>query len=163
MLGIAGFKELIAGMFLIAFALGLREIERNPDGRIAILIGLALITAAMVPVYSLPGVGWLAITAGLWIVAQLLRIRGEGGTADVRAIVRRSLPILIPAAIVLVIVFLTQLPKVIDFINSGSSERRRHQQQAPLRRLAAGDARHLAERQLAVGHPRRLLTSGSSA
>ena len=107
-------------MFLIAFALGLREIERNPDGRIAILIGLALITAAMVPVYSLPGVGWLAITAGLWILAQLLRIRSEGGMADVRAIVRRSLPILIPAAIVLVIVFLTQLPKVIDFINSGS-------------------------------------------
>ena len=28
-LGIAGFKELIAGMFLIAFALGLREIERE--------------------------------------------------------------------------------------------------------------------------------------
>ena len=74
----------------------------------------------MVPVYSLPGVGWLAITAGLWILAQLLRIRREGGMADVRAIVRRSLPILIPAAIVLVIVFLTQLPKVIDFINSGS-------------------------------------------
>jgi hypothetical protein len=119
-LGVAGFKELIAGMFLIAFALGLREVERNPDGRIAILIGLALITAAMVPVYSLPGVGWLAITAGLWILAQLLRIRREGGMADVRAIVRRSLPILIPAAIVLVIVFLTQLPKVIDFINSGS-------------------------------------------
>ena len=105
-LGIAGFKELIAGMFLIAFALGLREIERNPDGRIAILIGLALITAAMVPVYSLPGVGWLAITAGLWILAQLLRIRSEGGMGDVRAIVRRSLPILIPAVIVLVIVFL---------------------------------------------------------
>ena len=66
-------------MFLIAFALGLREIERKPDGRIAILIGLALITAAMVPVYSLPGVGWLAITAGLWILARLLRIRRRGG------------------------------------------------------------------------------------
>jgi hypothetical protein len=119
-LGIAGFKELIAGMFLIAFALGLREVERNPDGRIAILIGLALITAAMVPVYSLPGVGWLAITAGLWILAQLWRIRSERGLDDVRTVVRRSLPILIPAAIVLVIVLLTQLPKVIDFINSGS-------------------------------------------
>jgi hypothetical protein len=119
-LGIAGFKELIAGMFLIAFALGLREIERNPDGRIAILIGLALITAAMVPVYSFPGVGWLAITAGLWIVAQLLRIRSEGGMEGVTVVVRRSLPIVIPAAIVLVIVGLTQLPKVIDFINSGS-------------------------------------------
>src|SRR5215208_110720 len=55
-LGISGFKELIAGMFLIAFALGLREIERESEGRIPILVGLALITAAMVPVYSFPGV-----------------------------------------------------------------------------------------------------------
>ncbi|HEY3191659.1 MAG TPA: hypothetical protein VGJ61_02665, partial [Solirubrobacterales bacterium] len=119
-LGIAGFKELIAAMFLIAFALGLRQIEREPEGRIAILIGLALITVAMIPVYSLPGVGWLAITAGLWIIAELLRIRAEGGLDGVRAVVRRSLPVLIPAAIVLLIVGLAQLPKVIDFIQSGS-------------------------------------------
>ncbi len=63
-LGIAGFKELIAGMFLIAFALGLREVERNAEGRIAILIGLALITAAMIPVYSFPGFGWLGDHGG---------------------------------------------------------------------------------------------------
>ena len=119
-LGVAGFKELIAGMFLIAFALGLREIEREPEGRIAIVIGLALITAAMVPVYSLPGVAWLAGTAGLWLVAQLLRIRSEEGADGVREVVRGSMRIVIPAAIVLVLVFLTQLPKVIDFINSGS-------------------------------------------
>jgi hypothetical protein len=121
-LGIAGFKELIAGMFLVAFALGLREVERNPDGRIAILIGLAVITAAMIPVYSLPGVGWLAITALLWIVAQLLRIREESGPAGVRRVVRASMPIAIPALIVLLLVGLTQLPKVIDFIHSGSIE-----------------------------------------
>jgi hypothetical protein len=119
-LGIAGFKELIAGMFLIAFALGLREIERQPDGRIAIVIGLALITAAMVPVYSLPGVAWLVGIAGLWLLAHLLRIRAEKGPTGVREVVRASMPIVIPAAIVLVLVFLTQLPKVIDFINSGS-------------------------------------------
>ena len=119
-LGVAGFKELIAGMFLIAFALGLREIEREPEGRIAIVIGLALITAAMVPVYSLPGVAWLAGTAGLWLVAQLVRIRAEKGAAGVREVIRASMPIVIPALIVLVLVFLTQLPKVIDFINSGS-------------------------------------------
>ena len=119
-LGIAGFKELIAGMFLIAFAIGLREIEREPDGRIAILIGLSLITAAMVPVYSLPGIAWLAITAGLWVVAHLLRIRRESGPQGVRQAVRASMPIVIPAAIVLVIVGLIELPKVIDFIQSGS-------------------------------------------
>jgi hypothetical protein len=119
-LGIAGFKELIAAMFLIAFALGLREIERQPEGRIAIVIGLALITAAMVPVYSLPGVAWLAGIAGLWLVAHLIRIRAEKGATGVREVVRASMPIVIPALIVLILVFLTQLPKVIDFFNSGS-------------------------------------------
>ena len=119
-LGIAGFKELIAGMFLIAFAIGLREIERESDGRIAIVIGLALITAAMIPVYSLPGVAWLAITAGLWVLAHLLRIRAERGPEGVRQAVRASLPIVIPAAIVLLLVGLVELPKILDFLGSGS-------------------------------------------
>ena len=119
-LGIAGFKELIAGMFLIAFAIGLREIERESDGRIAIVIGLALITAAMIPVYSLPGIAWLAVTAGLWLLAHLLRIRAESGPVGVRQAVRASLPIVIPAAIVLLLVGLVELPKIIDFLQSGS-------------------------------------------
>jgi hypothetical protein len=119
-LGIAGFKELIAGMFLIAFALGLREIERNPEGRVAILIGLALIAAAMVPVYSFPGVIWPVITAALWVVAQLLRIRAEYGEEGVRTAIRVSVPVLIPALLVVGLAGLIQLPKVIDFIQSGS-------------------------------------------
>ncbi len=118
-LGIAGFKELIAGMFLIAFALGLREIEHE-SGRVAILIGLALITAAMIPVYSFPGGAWLAITAGLWILLELLQIRAERGMDGIQAVVRRSLPIVIPALIVVMLAGLTQLPKVIDFFQSGS-------------------------------------------
>jgi hypothetical protein len=119
-LGIAGFKELIAATFLIAFAVGLREIERESDGRISIVIGLVLITAAMVPVYSLPGVAWLAITAGIWLLAHLLRIRAESGPEGVRRAVRVSMPIVVPAAILLVIVGLIELPKVIDFVQSGS-------------------------------------------
>jgi hypothetical protein len=119
-LGIAGFKELIAAMFLIAFALGLREIERESEGRIAIVIGLALITAAMIPVYSLPGVAWLVITAGLWVVAQLLQIRAEKGPQGVRDVVRGSMRIVIPAGILLLLAALTQLPKIIDFFQSGS-------------------------------------------
>jgi hypothetical protein len=119
-LGIAGFKELIAAMFVIAFAIGLREIEREPEGRIAIVIGLALITAAMVPVYSFPGGAWLAITAGLWILAQLLQIRAERGMEGARLVIRRSLPILIPALVVGLLAMLTQLDKMIDFFQSGS-------------------------------------------
>ena len=119
-LGISGFKELIAAMFLIAFAIGLREIEREADGRIATVIGLALITAAMVPVYSLPGVGWLALTAVLWLVAHLVRIRSESGPQGVRRAIRAARPIVIPAGIVLIVVGLIELPKVLDFVRSGS-------------------------------------------
>jgi hypothetical protein len=119
-LGIAGFKELIAGMLLIAFALALREIERGPEGRIAMVIALALLGAAMVPVYSLPGVGWLAVTGGLWAAAHLLRVRSEQGGAGVRQVIRDSMPILKPAVILVVLVGLTQLPKILDFFRSGS-------------------------------------------
>ena len=118
--GIAGFKELLAGTFLIAFALGLREIERSDDGRVAILIGLALIAAAMVPVYSFPGLGWLGITGGLWVLAHLVHARIEDGPGGASALVRRSLPIAGPAIGVLVLVGLTQLPKAIDFAQSGA-------------------------------------------
>jgi hypothetical protein len=119
-LGIAGFKELLAGMFLIAFAAGLREIERSDDGRVAILIGLALIAAAMVPVYSFPGLSWLGITAGLWVLAHLANARIERGPGGAAALVRRSLPIAGPAIAVLFLVGLTQLPKAIDFAQAGA-------------------------------------------
>jgi hypothetical protein len=119
-LGIAGFKELIAGMFLIAFAIGLRELKRTPDGRVAVLIGLALITAAMVPVYTLPGVAWLGLIAAIWIAAHLLRIRAQSGREGVRRVVRESMRIVIPAVILLVVVGLIELPKILDFLRSGS-------------------------------------------
>src|SRR5918995_5999236 len=118
--GIAGFKELIAGMFLVAFALGLREIEREAEGRIAILIGLAVITVAMVPVYSFPGVAWLAGTAGLWIIAHLVRAQREGGPGGARELIREAMPIAGPAMGVLAFVALTQLPRAIDFAQSGA-------------------------------------------
>jgi hypothetical protein len=119
-LGIAGFKELIAGMFLIAFAIGLRELKRTSDGRVADLIGLALITAAMVPVYTLPGVAWLGLIAAIWAVAHLIQIRAQSGPEGVRKTIRDSARVLIPAAILLIVVGLIELPKVIDFVSSGS-------------------------------------------
>jgi hypothetical protein len=83
---------------------------------------MALITAAMVPVYSLPGIAWLALTAGIWVVAHLLRIRAESGREGVRRVVRDSMRIVVPAAALLVVVGLIELPKVIDFFQSGSIE-----------------------------------------
>ncbi len=119
-LGIAGFKELIAGLFLIAVALGLREIERSDDGRGAIVIGIAVITAGMIAAYSYPGVIWIGLTIGVWIVAELIRARIDDGPGAARALVRRSRPIAIPALIVLALLGLAMLPRAIDFLDSGA-------------------------------------------
>jgi hypothetical protein len=121
-LGIAGFKELLAAMFVIAFALGLREIERSDEGRVAIVIGLAVITAGMVAAYSYPGVIWLGITLVVWIVAELVRARIDGPPGAARALVRRARPIAIPALILLVLFGLALLPRAIDFARSGAWE-----------------------------------------
>jgi hypothetical protein len=121
-LGIAGFKELLAGMFLIAFALGLREIERSDEGRLAIVIGLAVIAAGMIAAYSYPGAIWLGITLAVWIVAELLRARIDGPPGAAGALVRRARPIAIPALAVLVLLGLALLPRAIDFARSGAWE-----------------------------------------
>jgi hypothetical protein len=119
-LGIAGFKELIASMFLLAFALGLREIERSDDGRVAIVIGLAVITAGMVAAYSYPGAIWLGLTLVIWIAAELIRARFDGPPGAASALVRRARPIAIPALGVLVLLGLALLPRAIDFARSGA-------------------------------------------
>jgi hypothetical protein len=119
-LGISGFKELLASMFLIAFALGLREIERSDEGRVAIVIGLAVITAGMVAAYSYPGAIWLGITLVVWVVAELVRAQVDGPPGAARELVRRARPIAIPALIVLVLLGLALLPRAIDFARSGA-------------------------------------------
>ncbi|MFL5906159.1 MAG: hypothetical protein ACJ75Z_01005 [Solirubrobacterales bacterium] len=119
-LGIAGFKELLAGMFLIAFALGLREIERSEEGRVAIVIGLAVISAGMVSGYSYPGAIWLGITLAVWIVAELARASIDGPPGAARDLIRRARPIALPALAVLVVLGLILLPRAIDFARSGA-------------------------------------------
>src|SRR5206468_10123594 len=54
------------------------------------------------------------------VLGHLLRIRRESGREGVRRVVRGSMRIVIPAAILLVIVGLIELPKVVDFVHSGS-------------------------------------------
>jgi hypothetical protein len=119
-LGIAGFKELIASIFLISFAIGLREIEREPEGRVAIVVGLAVITAGMVAAYSYPGVAWLGLTVVVWAIAELIRVRVVAGPGAPRELARRSLPIAGPAIAVVVVLGLALLPRAIDFARSGA-------------------------------------------
>jgi hypothetical protein len=124
-LGISGFKELLLGMFLIAFALGLREIERNEEGMVAVVAGLAVITVATVPVYGFPGLAWLGLTFVAWAVAELVVAERER-PGNARELLRRSKRYALPALGVLVVLGVALLPRAIDFIDSGAISTVRH-------------------------------------
>jgi hypothetical protein len=121
-LGIASFKEQLMALWLICFALALREISRGGEGRIAMVIALAAMSGGAVAAYSFPGLGWLAGTAGIWAVAELIRIRAEGPPGRVREVVREALPILAVAGGLLVVLLISQINRIKDFLDAGAFE-----------------------------------------
>jgi hypothetical protein len=82
------FKETMQALFVLAFALSLREVARNPDWREMPLrfVPAALIAVGSVYAYSYPGLIWLAGAAAVWIVVERLASRFPAtGPAPLRA------------------------------------------------------------------------------
>jgi hypothetical protein len=65
------FKETIEALFVLAFALSLRESTRGWEGLTLRFVPAALLGVGAVYVYSFPGLLWLAGTAVLWLLAEL--------------------------------------------------------------------------------------------
>ena len=116
--GIGGFKEMLVGLFLVAFALILRELPRAEQGRVALIAALGALGAAAVAAYSYPALIWLAGTAGLWAAGELVLAYRHGRMDEVRAGVRRSAPLLLVGLGVMVVLAIAELPRIQDFINS---------------------------------------------
>ena len=104
-------------MFLLAFALGLREIERSDDGRVAIVVGLAVITAGMIAAYSYPGVIWSRSRSASGSPPSssgpVSMARPGRPPRLVHRLSRSSL-------VVLALLGLAMLPRAIDFLRSGA-------------------------------------------
>jgi hypothetical protein len=66
------FKETIQALYVLAFALALREATANPAWRELPLrfIPAALLAAGSVYTYSFPGLIWLVGTAAIWAIAE---------------------------------------------------------------------------------------------
>lgn len=125
----SGFKETLMALFLVAFALGLRDLvpksridprELLPARKAArggTLVGLGAITAGCVFTYSLPGLLWPAAAAAIWLAAEL----ATGGLPLPRerlaTLLRRSLPVAGAVAAVVVVVALTQLGSLGNFLD----------------------------------------------
>ncbi|MBM3667229.1 MAG: hypothetical protein FJW90_07070 [Actinobacteria bacterium] len=119
--GIAGFKEMMAGLFLLAFALILRELPRT-ERRLPWIAALGVLGAAMIANYSYPGLVWLAATGGIWALAEIVVGLRRGRRDEVRAAIRSSLPLVGVGLLLMLALALAELPRIKDFIDTGAVE-----------------------------------------
>jgi hypothetical protein len=80
------FKETIQALYVLAFALALREATQNPAWRKLPLrfVPAALLAVGSVYTYSFPGLIWLIGTAAIWAMVELVlsRFGSSAGGAD---------------------------------------------------------------------------------
>src|SRR5206468_3917408 len=74
----SAFKETAMALLVLAFAVALGELGRDPPApesvghpRRAMLVTLLLFAAASVFVYSLPGLVWFAIAVPIWVALAI--------------------------------------------------------------------------------------------
>lgn len=120
--GIGGFKEMLAGLFLISFALILRTLPRTDEGRVGLIGGLAALGAGTVACYSYAGLAWLAGTFGIWALAELVVAWRQGRADEVRAELRRAAPLFGLGVAAMVLLAVSELPRIKDFIDSGAAD-----------------------------------------
>ena len=118
--GIGGFKEMMVGLFLVAFALILRELPRAEKGQLALIGAMAALAAGSIAAYSYPGLAWLAGTAGIWALAELVLAYRHGRMDEVRAGVRKAAPLLLIGLLILAVLAVAELPRIKGFIDEGA-------------------------------------------
>jgi hypothetical protein len=119
-LGVAGFKELLVGVFLLSFALILRALPRKEEGRTALIFALAVLAAGTVATFSLPGLGWLGATLGIWAVIGLLVAARDGKLDEVRAGIRGVRVALLTLGALFAVLVISEIPRIIDFFDTGA-------------------------------------------
>lgn len=118
-LGIAGFKELAVGVFLLAFVLILRELTRQSEGRLALVVALGVLAAGTVASFSYPGLVWPAAAGGIWVALELLRAVREGRMGELRTGARRARGLIVVGVLALGALLVAELPRLIDLRRSG--------------------------------------------
>jgi hypothetical protein len=131
------FKEPMLALFIVAFALGLREFDARVDGdgprprpsrsavesrgpspaaraTITRAVPLGVIAAGALYAYSFPGLAWLAGTAIVWALIELAR-RGSPLSS-----IKAAVPVTATASAVLAISAIPQISRMVDFASFGA-------------------------------------------
>lgn len=123
------FKETMQALFVLAFAIGLAHLagealaarsagEAGPSGATEArwqrlkAVPLAALAVGSLYAYSFPGLAWLAGTLGIWIVAEVVRVRGLYVIRDA----------LVPAAIGVAVVLVAAAPEISRMLDFASFE-----------------------------------------
>lgn len=118
-LGIAGFKELAIGAFLLAYTLILRTITKESEARFALIAALGVLLVAMVATFSFPGLVWPAAVTGVWVVAEVALLAREGRLEELREGLRQNARVLAGGTLLLVVLAASQIPRLLDILDSG--------------------------------------------
>lgn len=110
------FKETMQALFVLAFAIGLQQLETGSFGgaapaarwRLLAAVPLASLAVGSIYTYSFPGLAWLVGTAGLWAAAELAARR------SVRPVRAALVPVSIGLG-ALVVAILPELGRIADF------------------------------------------------
>jgi hypothetical protein len=116
----SGFKETAMALFLLGFALGLRELRRSA----AILVPLGILAVASVFVFSLPGLLWPGAAAVAWLAAELMTGRLSLPRGWAAASRRRALPIVGAVVAILAVLALLLAGSLTDFLDRIGDVRR---------------------------------------
>jgi hypothetical protein len=112
----SGFKETAMALFLLAFVLALREIDRREVPARAAVAALAALAAGSVFAYSLPGLLWPGAALVAWLASGLATGRLALPRAGAGRMLLMALPVAGVAAVILVVFALT-LGSLGDFLD----------------------------------------------
>lgn len=110
------FKENLQALFVVAFALCVRElVQRGGPTRRAVPLGL--LASGMIAVYSFFGLLWPLAALGVLFVLEVAR-SGRAPAEAARELVARSKRFAYTAIVVVVAVTATESARIVDFVNS---------------------------------------------
>jgi len=114
------FKETLQALFLLAFALALRELVRrgasSAGGPRALgALPLAALAIGSAYVYSFPGLVWLAGTVAVWAALELADAARRGGAGEAQRLARAAAPSALLGLGVLVLVLAPEIGRMANF------------------------------------------------
>jgi hypothetical protein len=121
------FKETMEALFVLAFSVGLHELTRGrltSEVRLGVrmtsrpaLAAIPLIALAVGSAYSysFPGLLWLAGTAGLWALVELVLVARHDSPAAAVALARRAAPATGVAAVAFALAVAPEVGRMLEF------------------------------------------------